>query len=135
VIDVESVSGRRFEDLPVWRRARELTRLIYYETSGHSGFDRDWVLKDQIRKAGVSVVSNIAEGYERDGSRELLQFLSHAKGSCGEVRAQLHPALDCGCLSESTHQELTQRCEEISRMLAGWMRQIKASGLQGRKFR
>jgi four helix bundle protein len=77
-----SMAGKRFEDLPVWMRATELVRSIY-ECSERGRFARDFGLRDQIRRAAVSIVSNIAEGYERDGNRELLQFLSQAKGSCG----------------------------------------------------
>ena len=83
----------------------------------------------------MSVVSNIAEGYERNGNRELLQFLSQAKGSCGEVRAQIHLARDQGYVDEDGHRELLRRCVEISRMLAGLIRYLKGSELQGRKYR
>ena len=124
----------RFEDLIAWQRARELAKEVYAFCRG-PGVRRDFALVNQLTRAAGSTMSNIAEGYERDGNRELLQFLSHAKGSCGEVRAQLHLALDCGYVVESRHREMTQRCEDVSRMLAGWMRQIKASGFEGRKFR
>jgi four helix bundle protein len=78
----------RFEDIEAWKLARKLTSLIY-EVSAARDFSRDFALRDQIRRASISIVSNIAEGFERDGDREFLQFLSVAKGSCGEVRAQL----------------------------------------------
>lgn len=83
----------RFEDLEAWKTARELTNSIY-QTTASGDFARDFGLRDQIRRASVSVLSNIAEGFERDGNKEFLQFLSLAKGSCGEVRAQLYIALD-----------------------------------------
>ena len=76
-----------FEELERWQRARELTRLIY-RVSGDGDFGRDFALRDQIRRAAISVLSNIAEGFERGGNRELIQFLSLAKGSIGEVRAR-----------------------------------------------
>ena len=80
--------GDRFEDLEVWKAARGLTQSIYRATVG-GGFGRDLALRDQIRRAAVSTMSNIAEGLERGGDKEFLQFLAQAKGSCGEVRSQL----------------------------------------------
>ncbi len=85
----------RFEDLLVWQRARELTRVIYELTQG-GAFARDFGLRDQIRRAAVSVMSNIAEGFERGSDTEFGHFLSIAKGSCGEVRCQLYVASDQG---------------------------------------
>jgi four helix bundle protein len=128
------MAGKRFEELPVWMRARELVRSIY-EFSDKGAFARDFALRDQIRRAAVSVVSNVAEGYERDGNRELLQFLYVAKGSCGEVRAQVHVARDLGYLDEEVYRELVDRCVEISRMLAGLIGYLKRSDLEGRKYR
>ncbi|MDP2842635.1 MAG: four helix bundle protein [Acetobacterium sp.] len=85
--------GNYFEDLEVWKTARELTNRIYGITADGS-FSKDYGLRDQIRRAAVSVMSNIAEGYERGGNQELIQFLSIAKGSSGEVRSQLYVAMD-----------------------------------------
>ena len=90
---------RQFEEILVLKKARELTRLIY-ESTRQGEFSRDFALKDQIRRAAISITSNIAEGFERGGNREFVQFLSHAKGSCGEVRSQLYVALDAGYLNE-----------------------------------
>ena len=86
---------KRFEDIDSWKSSRELTRQIYELTSSGE-FCRDFGLKDQIRRACVSILSNIAEGFERGGDREFLQSLAVAKGSCGEVRAQLYVAYDQG---------------------------------------
>ena len=77
----------------------------------------------------------LTEGYERDGNRELLQFLSHAKGSCGEVRAQLHLAKDQHYLDDTAYRNLTERSVEISKMLSGLTRYLKKSQLQGAKYR
>ena len=88
----------KFEDIESWKKARALTNEIYQATASGQ-FVRDFGLKDQIRRASVSVLSNIAEGFERGGDKEFLQFLAVAKGSCGEVRAQLYVALDQGYLS------------------------------------
>jgi four helix bundle protein len=82
-----------FEDLEVWKEARRLTREIYRLTQDGK-FSRDFGLREQIRRAAVSVMSNIAEGFERGGNQEFIQFLYVAKGSCGEVRSQLYVALD-----------------------------------------
>ncbi len=83
----------RFEDIESWKKGRELRRAIY-QCSKRGEFARDYSLKDQIRRAAQSITSNIAEGFERGGNSELIQFLSDAKGSCGEVRDQLYTALD-----------------------------------------
>lgn len=83
----------RFEDIESWKRARVVTQKIY-ELSSIGDFNRDFGLKDQIRRSSVSIMSNIAEGFERDGNKEFTNFLSIAKGSCGEARSQLYVALD-----------------------------------------
>jgi len=84
---------KTFEDIESWKKARALTNEIY-KITGAGTFARDFGLKDQIRRASVSILSNIAEGFERGGDKEFSQFLAIAKGSCGEVRAQLYIALD-----------------------------------------
>ena len=84
----------------IWKQARELSNNIYAITN-KAGFTRDSGLRNQIRRAAVSVMSNIAEGYERGGNKELLQFLSIAKGSCGEVRCQLYIAGDLGYIEKN----------------------------------
>ena len=100
---------RKFEDLESWKKARELTKEVHEATSTGS-FARDFGLKDQIRRASISILSNIAEGFERGGDREFLQFLAMTKGSSGEVRAQLYVAIDLGYLSRSLFRETIQRC-------------------------
>jgi four helix bundle protein len=125
---------KHFEELEVWQRAREMAREVY-SCGGNGGFGRDFGLKDQIRRAAVSVVSNIAEGFERGGDREFHQFLAQAKGSCGEVRAQLYIALDQGYLAQDQFDRLSDRALQISRMLAGLMNYLKASDLKGSKFK
>ena len=82
---------KTFEDIEAWQRSRALTKSIYKVTS-QGTFARDFGLRDQIRKASVSIMSNIAEGFERSGTKEFIQFLATAKGSAGEVRAQLYVA-------------------------------------------
>lgn len=83
----------KFEDIEAWKKARELTRDVY-TASKQAAFAKDFGLKDQIRRAAVSIMSNIAEGFERGGDKEFAQFIALAKGSSAEVRAQLYVALD-----------------------------------------
>ena len=86
---------KRFEDIESWKIARTLTNRVY-EVSRQGEFARDFGLRDQIRRAAVSIMSNIAEGYDRSGTGEFIQFLATAKGSAAEVRCQLYIALDQG---------------------------------------
>jgi four helix bundle protein len=110
----------KFEDLTCWQKARELNRLVY-KISRNGNFAKDFGRRDQIRRASVSVMSNIAEGFERGGDKEFVQFLSNAKGSSGEVRCQLYAALDESYLNDAEFDELYQRSEEVSRMISGFM--------------
>ncbi len=105
-----------FEDLTAWQVARELTREIYAIT-GKAAFARDLGLRDQIRRAAVSVMSNIAEGFERAGAREFHQFLVVAKGSCAEVRSQLYVAFDTGYLDEPRFHELHALANRTSQII------------------
>jgi four helix bundle protein len=91
-------------------------------------------LKDQIRRASVSVLSNIAEGFERGGDKEFLQFLALAKGSCGEVRAQLYVALDQGYVSADVFERLSKKATEVSQLISGLMKYLKGSALRGNKY-
>ncbi|MBI2175020.1 MAG: four helix bundle protein [Candidatus Omnitrophica bacterium] len=100
-----------FEDLEVWKEARQLARRVYQITQD-TAFSRDFGLRDQIRRAAVSVMSNIAEGFERGGYQEFTQFLYVARGSCGEVRSQLYVALDQGYIGQRFEQ--FERFERIS---------------------
>lgn len=124
---------KRFEDIDSWKSSRELTRQIYELTSSEE-FCRAFGLKDQIRRACVSILSNIAEGFERGGDREFLQYLAVAKGSCGEVRAQLYVAYDQGYMSQDRFDSLSKTAVEVSSLLSGLMRYLKQSSLRGSKF-
>ena len=105
---------RRFEDIEAWQLGRELTRRIYEATRGDS-FSRDFGLRDQIQRAGVSVTSNIAEGFERRSPAEFARFLLIARGSAGEIRSQLYVALDLGYIDQATFDELARLATRISR--------------------
>lgn len=98
-------SFNTFEEIDAWQKSRELTKQIYAMTSKGS-FARDYGLKDQIRRASVSIMSNIAEGFERSGTGEFAQFLAIAKGSAGEVRSQLYVALDQNYLPKDEFRSL-----------------------------
>src|SRR5688572_28615455 len=100
----------RFEDLIAWQKARALTAEIYQVTN-QGKFARDFGLRDQIRRGAVSVMSNVAEGFEWNRPTQFYQFLSVAKASCGEVRSQLYVALDAGYLALDTFESLRMRAE------------------------
>jgi len=125
---------QKFEDIEAWQRSRELTREVY-TVSNANPFSKDFGLRDQIRKASVSIMSNIAEGFERGGTKEFVQFLSIAKGSCGEVRSQLYVALDQGYVSKKTFSALFAMATEISRMIAGLINYLRKSDIKGLKYK
>jgi len=108
----------RFENLVAWQKARELTREIYRVTR-QGGFAKDFGLAGQIQRAAVSVMSNIAEGFERRGRREFHQFLSTAKASCAEVRSQLYVAFDAGYIEQPLFNKLLSQAEEVGRIVGG----------------
>ncbi|TNE78930.1 MAG: four helix bundle protein [Bacteroidetes bacterium] len=122
-----------FEDLKVWQAARALNSRLYdilnEEDDKHSGF-----LINHIFKTGGSVMDNIAEGFERDGSREFKQFLSFSKGSIGELRSQLYRALDRGILSEFEFDELHSACQSLGRQCGSFMNYLKTTDIKGNKF-
>jgi four helix bundle protein len=118
-------SFRSFEEIDAWKKARELTNEIYAATR-HGAFSKDYGLSNQIRRASVSVMSNIAEGYERKGVKEFIHFLSIAKGSAGEVRCQLYIASDQGYIDSEATDKLISKVSEISRMIAGLMRYLSS---------
>ena len=99
-----------------WEKARALTVAIYRETAT-GPFSKDYGLHDQIRKASVSVMSNIAEGYERSTPSEFSQFLSFSKASCAELRSQLYVALDVNYLNQEEFQILMEQAEEVAKII------------------
>lgn len=124
----------RFEDLQTWKIARELTREVY-RVSKNDLFARDYGLRDQIRRASVSIMSNIAEGFERDGNKEFVNFLSIAKGSSGEIRSQLYVALDQNYISEGEFNSIQGKTVENSRVIAGLNKYLNQTDIRGIKFR
>jgi four helix bundle protein len=122
-----------FEDLEVWKEARRLTQKIYQVTKNES-FAKDFALRDQIRRATVSTMSNIAEGFERGGNQELVQFLYVAKASCGEVRSQVYVALDQNYVAAAEVDELTNSFKRLSSMISNLIAYLRKSGMKGEKF-
>ena len=120
---------KKFEEIQSWQKARTLTKEIYGITLT-GPFAKDFGLKDQIRRAAVSILSNIAEGFERGGDKEFLQYLSIAKGSAGELRAQLYVAFDQGYITNSTFVALTHEATETSQLIAGFVKYLKQSTLK-----
>jgi four helix bundle protein len=121
-----------FEDLEIWKEARYLTKQIYAVTSGPKW--KDFSLRGQIQPAMVSVMSNIAEGFERGGNREFIQFLCIAKGSCAEVRSQLYVAVDQGYLSVNDSEKLMNLLKRLSRMISSLINYLKRSEMKGAKY-
>ena len=117
----------RFEELIAWQKARLLANSIYRLTSQGS-FSKDYGLRDQIQRASVSVMSNIAEGFERGGPAEFHQFLVIAKASCAELRAQLYLALDVGYIHQQDFDETMQLAEEVARLVGGLRASVKRQG-------
>ena len=108
----------RFEDLIAWQKARALTAKVY-KISKTGSFAKDFGLAGQIQRAAVSVMSNIAEGFERGGRKEFQHFLSIAKASCAEVRSQLYVAFDIGYLDQIKFKEIIEQSEEVARIIGG----------------
>ncbi|MEW6083550.1 MAG: four helix bundle protein [Chloroflexota bacterium] len=118
-------TAKRFEELEVWQRSKELTNLIY-KCSSDGAFARDFGLRDQMRRAAVSIMSNIAEGFESQTQSMFIQYLGRAKGSAGEVRAQLYIAKDQGYLAEGDFKNLISQAEICSKQLARFVQYLES---------
>jgi len=127
-------SIRAFADLDAWKSGRELTKLVYVAT-GNSAFAKDYGLRDQIRRASISIMANIAEGFGRSGSGEFIQFLSIAKGSACEVSSHVYVALDQGYISHSEFERLNELAERTSNLIGGLMKYLQQSTIKGAKYR
>jgi four helix bundle protein len=125
---------QKFEDILAWQKARELTKEVYAH-SKTGLFAKDYGLRDQIQRASVSIMGNVAEGFDRGGDKELTQFLSISKGSCGEVKSHLYVALDQQYIVQEQFNRLYNCADEVGRLLAGFMSYLKQSGLRGKKFK
>ena len=121
------MNNKRIEDIEAWKRGCRLAVDIYKITAVGS-FEKDWSLRDQIRRASVSIPSNIAEGFERNSNAEFKRFIHIAKGSCGELRTQLYIAEGIGYINKETVNPILQECLEISSMLSGLSKYLTKLG-------
>jgi four helix bundle protein len=123
---------RRFEELEIWINARSLCTKIR-ELSIHSALSKDFSLKDQILRSSGSVMDNIAEGYERDGRKEFIQFLYISKGSLGETRSQLNRCFDAEHISEQQFDDLVKDCLHLSVKIKNFINYLSGSEFDGHK--
>ena len=123
----------RFEDIEAWQLARSLCKEIYHLTFDGM-FAKDFALRDQIRRASGSVMDNIAEGFEREGNKEFVNFLTMSKGSAGEVRSQLIRAFDRNYIDEEVFSFLKSETISLSKKLSGFINYLKNSEHKGNKF-
>jgi four helix bundle protein len=122
----------KFEDLIAWQKARELTKEVY-QISQHGAFAKDFGLSGQIQRASVSIMSNIAEGFERGGRGEFHQFLSVAKASCAEVRSLFHVALDIEYINKNEFRKIMDKAEEVARIVGGLRASVDKQRLSDKK--
>lgn len=127
-------SWKRFEEIDAWKRAQVLAHRIY-ELSLTGSFSKDFELVNQSRKSSGSIMDNIAEGFERGGRKEFIQFLSIAKGSGGELRSQCYRMLDRGHISEEIFNELLNETININRMINGLIEYLKSSEIKGQRYK
>jgi len=125
---------QRFTDIEAWQKARELTCQMY-RVSNRGSFSKDFGLRRQIRDASVSIMSNIAEGFDRNGTAEFVQFLAIAKGSVAEVASQLYVAMDQKYVSAEEFDQLIGLANETGRKIGALMNYLRKSGIKGVKFR
>ena len=111
----------RFEDIKAWQEARVLTTMIYAAVGSDRDFASDHGLREQIRRAAVSIMSNIAEGFSRRTTKEFVQFLFIAKGSVAEVQSQLYVDLDQGYTNQERFGELYAKSDEVARLISGFI--------------
>jgi four helix bundle protein len=125
---------QRFEDIEAWQLAREISGEVY-KVSGRGEFALDFELKGQIRASSGSMMDNIAEGFDRGGKNEFVQFLSIGKGSSGELKSQLYRSLDNNFISKNEFDELYAKTEKYSKMIAGLISYLNKSEIKGHKFK
>lgn len=126
-------TARRFEDLDAWKRARELNRQVYRVTSIGS-LAKDFELRGQLRRATVSVMANIAEGFGRGGRKEFIQFLSIAKGSVAEVQSHLYAALDAPHIDRQMFETLYSLADEAAALICGLTNYLQRTDIEGPKY-
>jgi len=115
-----------FEEIIAWQKARELNSELYLIT-GQGDFSKDYGLRDQIRRASISITSNIAEGFERETTKEFIRFLYIAKASSGEFRSQLYLATDLKYISNDEFERLNLKVSEVSKLISGLIKYLKST--------
>ena len=133
VQNVKAMKVERFEDLEIWKEARVLSKDIFKLTLKEP-FCHDYKFRDQIRTSSGSIMDNIAEGFEREGNKEFIQFLSVSKGSCGECRSQSYRAFDYEYIEQPILEDLISRTVQLSRKISSLMSYLKKSDLKGSKY-
>ncbi|HLN73001.1 MAG: four helix bundle protein [Methylococcaceae bacterium] len=124
----------RFEDVKAWQSARELCKIIHHFTL-RTSFSKDYQLVGQIKGSSGSIIDNIAEGFERNGNNEFLQFLSISKGSCGETRSQLYRALDNEYIKQDEFDQILHKTEDLSKMISGLMDYLNKCDIKGSRYK
>ena len=124
---------KRVEDIEAWQKARKLTSMIY-DCFESGRFARDFGLKDQVRRAAISIMANIAEGFERGGTAEFLHFLAIANGSAGEVQTHLYVARDQGHIKKEEFAKINMFANDTSNLTGGFMTCLKNTKFKGRKY-
>ena len=125
---------KRFEDIIAWQKARELCTLIS-EYTAYDAFSKDFKLVNQIKGSSGSAMDNIAEGFERGGNKEFIQFLFISKGSAGEVRSQLYRALDNDYINEKEFRKAYNLADDIGKLDRGLINHLRESELKGDKYK
>ena len=118
---------RSFEEIISWQKARELNKDIYNITNKNDSFSKDFGLRDQIRRSSISISSNIAEGFERETTKEFIRFLYIAKASSGEFRSQLYLAFDLNYINKDEFSKLNLKVNEVSKLLSGLIKYLNST--------
>lgn len=125
---------KQFEDLEIWQKSREVCQIVY-SLKQNTNLKNDYKLYSQLKGSSGSIMDNIAEGFERNGNREFIQFLSIAKASCGETRSQIYRAFDRGYLNEDDFEDFKSKVISLSRQINGFIDYLQKSDFKGTKFK
>ncbi len=125
---------KSFEDLKIWKEARKLSRAVY-DLTYKERFSKDYTLKDQIRRSAGSVMDNVAEGFDRDGTKEFIHFLTIAKGSLSETQSQLYRALDLDYIDKKEFEDNHELAKDIGKQIGGFIKYLRQSTYKGNKFK